>query len=89
MEETDTKKKTEPNIELPKEVKLPIRKRPKFVSSVKKFEEKLDPHTPNRYPKRSGRKNYKEDEVPDDDHYLCMLLLINLLLLIACLSGLE
>ena len=28
------------------------------------------------YPKRGPRKNYKEDEVPDDDHYLCKFLIL-------------
>lgn len=25
----------------------------------------------SRYPKRSSRKDYKEQEVPDEDHFLC------------------
>ncbi|XP_057300026.1 zinc finger protein 431-like [Hydractinia symbiolongicarpus] len=40
-----------------------IRKRPKVMLQEIKKES-------SRYPKRAPRKNYKEDEVPDDDHYL-------------------
>ena len=35
-----------------------------------------DSEVVSRYPKRGQRKNYKEDDVPDDDHYLCKLFLM-------------
>ena len=54
--------------------KDPIRNRERNeIIENKPIPEEPKPSTSRRYPKREGaRKCYKEQQVPDEDHFLCM-----------------
>ena len=55
----------------------PIRNRLRQSSSTElSVKNNEDSEVVSRYPKRGQRKNYKEDDKPDDDHFLCKLFLM-------------
>ena len=55
----------------------PIRNRLRKSSSTEvSVKNNEDSEVVSRYPKRGERKNYKEDDKPDDDHFLCKLFLM-------------
>ena len=59
--------------ELVKPIRNRLRQSSRTEVSVKNNEES---EVVSRCPKRGQRKNYKKDDVPDDDHYLCKLFLM-------------
>ena len=59
-----------------RELVKPIRNRLRQSSSTEvSVQNNEDLEVVSRYPKRGQRKNYKEDDATDDDHYLCKLFL--------------
>ena len=62
------------NIE--RELVKPIRNRLRQSSRTEVSVKNNEDEVVSRYPKRGQRKKYKEDDVPDDDRYLCKLFLM-------------
>ena len=53
-----------------KKEQQPIRKRQR-EEDIPNTDSDVQKTTSSRYPKRGARKCYKEQEVPDEDHFLC------------------
>ena len=72
--EVPGKKSGKVNQNVEREKIKPIRKRKQnSLSQTDTLKFSLNTESERRYPKRKERINYAEAEVPDDDHYLCII----------------